>query len=376
MTVSIVMTIVLAGGGFGVEAAESDLSTSVDGPTAVGPGDLATITVGYHNDGPDLAGSAYVNAYIQSGVPAPIPELTPAQIAALEASIVPDANGNAASLFVDDNYCEHLLFQVQGPGSGPIVGLDVGVSLAGTFDLEIPMEPPEIAAVVIDQPAALAGTFKPAVAGFQWLYASDWGRYTRGGCDPPPIGCADLTNCFGPRLSYIDPIVADFELVDDGTGDPTWGCQDLVGFTPGTIAVLERGGCEFGTKSLKAQNAGAVAAVIVNDLRCITWADSPKCSINMAGGVDGHLVDIPVVQFSRDDGGPVIDALVAGTPVRGRLGPVGDSLTVDATSFLLDVGDLDPNDTNDISAFDVDLSWIFFDGFETGDTTRWNSTVP
>ena len=191
--------------------------------------------------------------------------------------------------------------------------------------------------MIIDEPAALVKEFKGAAAGDQWLNASDWGRYSRGSCGDGvtvPEDCSDLSVCFGPRVSLVDPIAADFELVDDGSADPTLGCGDLIGFTPGNIAVIERGVCEFGTKGKKAMEAGAAAVFMVNDGRCGDFfPDSPKCALGMLGGVDGPDVTIPVVQVSVNDGQPILDALLAATPVRGRFGAVSSNLTLDANVF-------------------------------------------
>ncbi len=374
-----VLALVMIGGGGVCTAADSDLSTSMSGPPGAGPGETAVITLGYSNAGPDTAGSAYANAYIPSGVPAPIDMLTQAQLDALQSSATADALGNYPLLFIEDFYCEHLLLQVQALGGGPIIGLDSGASGAVTFGLEIPMEPPKIGGVIIDQPPALAGEFKGAVLGEHILNAAGWHRYTRGGdCDDVP-DCADLTACFGPRVSLTDPpIEAEFELVDDGTADPTFGCQaPLIGFTPGRIAVVERGGCEFGVKALNAQNAGAQAVFVVNNGLCADFPASDLCAINMGGGVEGYQVTIPVVQVSLADGGPVITELAGGGTVTGRIGAVSDVLTLDGTIFLTDVGDLDPVATNNESTFNLDLSrLVFADGFETGDTSAWSATSP
>ena len=377
-----VVALVMIGGGGLCTAADSDLSTSVSGPSGVAPGDTAVITLGYSNAGPDTAGSAYANVYIPSGVPAPIDMLTQLQIDALEASATGDALGNYPLLFVDDFQCEHLLFQVQEDDgdlvADPIIGLDSGVSGAVTFGLEIPMDPPVIGGVIIDQPPALAGEFKGAVAGEHILNAAGWNRYSRGADCDTVAACADLTACFGPRVSLTDPIVEAFELVDDGTVDPTFGCQPpLIGFTPGSIAVIERGGCEFGVKAVNAQDAGAQAIVIVNNDQCSTFPSSNLCVINMGGGVVGDQVTIPIVMLSLADGGPVVAELAGGGTVTGQIGAVSDVLTVDGTIFLADVADADPVATNNESAFDLDLGgFVFADGFETGDTSGWTSATP
>ena len=368
----------IAMGGVGLAgAADSDLSTTMNGPPGAVPGGVAVITVGYTNDGPDTAGSAYVNAYIPSGVPAPIDVVTQLQLDTLLASATADGLGNAPLLFVEDAYCEHLLFQVQQVGGGPMVGLTAGVSGAVTFGLEIPMERPIIGGVIIDQPPSLAREFKAAVQGEHILNAAGWRRYTRGGdCDDPTPGCEDLSLCFGPRVSLIDKIVGEFELVDDGTANPTEGCDPLIGFTPDRIAVIERGSCEFGVKALNAQDAGAVAVFVVNNGTCSTFPASDLCAINMGGGAVGDLVNIPIVQVSLADGQPVITELLGGTTVTGRIGAVSEGLTLDGSVFLLEVVDVDPNADNNESTFDLTFDGIFVDGFESGDTMAWSSVSP
>jgi len=376
-----VVALVMIGGGGVCTAADSDLSTSMSGPPGAVPGDTAVITFGYSNAGPDTAGSAYANAYIPSGVPAPIDMLTQLQIDALEASATADALGNFPLLFVDDFQCEHLLFQVQEDDgdlvADPIIGLDPGVTGTVTFGLEIPMDPPKIGGVIIDQPPALAGEFKGAVAGEHILNAAGWNRYSRGAdCDDVP-DCADLTACFGPRVSLTDPIVEEFELVDDGSLDPTFGCEALIGFTPGRIAVVERGGCEFGVKAVNAETAGAQAVFVVNNDQCSTFPASDLCVINMGGGVVGDQVTIPIVMVSLADGGPVVTELTGGGTVTGQLGAVSDVLTLDGTIFLADVADTDPVATNNENAFDLVFGGLVFaDGFETGDASGWSSFTP
>lgn len=61
----------------------------------------------------------------------------------------------------------------------------------------------------------------------------------------------------------------------------------------GKIAVIYRNTCEFGYKALQAQNAGAVAAIIINREDAI---------VEMGGGVEGLNVTIPVVFISSVDG--------------------------------------------------------------------------
>jgi len=109
---------------------------------------------------------------------------------------------------------------------------------------------------------------------------------------------------FGQALT--DPGVSStLELVEDGSASPDLGCNPLPDFTSGNIAVIRRGGCEFGTKSLNAQNAGAVAVIIVNN-------EGGNGTIAMGGGVNGDAVTIPAAMIGNSDGDLIIADLENG----------------------------------------------------------------
>jgi len=97
---------------------------------------------------------------------------------------------------------------------------------------------------------------------------------------------------FGADLT-TDVWTGDVAFVDDGTAAPTEGCNDLVNDLTGLIAMVDRGACEFGSKALNAENAGAIAVVICNNV-----AGGP---IPMGGGADGGSVTIPAVMLSLED---------------------------------------------------------------------------
>ena len=106
------------------------------------------------------------------------------------------------------------------------------------------------------------------------------------------------------------------EIVDDGStgtnpqGNPVSaeGCNPLINGVDvaGKIAVIYRNTCEFGTKALNAQNAGAVGVIIINR--------DPEV-IEMGGGADGGSVTIPVVMLSSTDGLTITNAMLAGPVV-------------------------------------------------------------
>ncbi|MFT5165714.1 MAG: extracellular elastinolytic metalloproteinase [Saprospiraceae bacterium] len=91
------------------------------------------------------------------------------------------------------------------------------------------------------------------------------------------------------------PVTAEVIQVEDVNPDPstTDACDELVNADEliGKIALIDRGGCEFGAKALRAQEAGAVAAIICN------FAIDP---VGMAGGAVGAQVTIPVVMIGSE----------------------------------------------------------------------------
>lgn len=78
----------------------------------------------------------------------------------------------------------------------------------------------------------------------------------------------------------------------------------------GKVAILYRGSCEFGAKALNAQNAGAIAVIIINH------SGDP---VGMGGGASGTSVTIPVVMVSTMDGESILAALANG-PVEVFMG--------------------------------------------------------
>src|SRR5690554_2396098 len=82
--------------------------------------------------------------------------------------------------------------------------------------------------------------------------------------------------------------------------DPATNDADLLG----KIAVLYRGDCEFGSKGLSAQNAGAIACVIINN--------QPGGPVGMAAGTQGPDVTIPVVMISDVDGEALVTEMANG----------------------------------------------------------------
>lgn len=380
------------------QAAESDVWTTHSGPGPTAVGSQFTITVGYGNNGPDAATSAYVDSYflVPMGMDVFIDDLfngTGAIYDAIQMTATgTDTLGNAPLLFWDTNYCEELFFQLQrndgDPDPNPVEGLDSGVSATFSYDVMIPMDSPNTGVVEILEPAHLAQTWTPSNRSINsLLQGASMNAYGRGGCtqivgDP---GIDDICefiddNCFSSRVSLLDqPIESDWELVSDGSLDPTLGCEALVGFTPDNIAVVRRGGCEYGVKAFNAEFAGATGVIIVNSDQCSDSSVSDQCILNMSPGSFGNLVTIPTIMIAKADGEPVIAALSGGEAVRGVFGG-GTQFATNGGVFLSDFSDTDPvpgnNDSRWVQSIYQITSSVFADGFESGDTLRWDQTNP
>ncbi|WP_396597425.1 T9SS-dependent M36 family metallopeptidase [Dokdonia sp. R86516] len=105
-------------------------------------------------------------------------------------------------------------------------------------------------------------------------------------------------------------------LLDDNAGESTDeldGCDNVTNAADvtGKIALLRRGACEFGAKVLSAEQAGAIAVIVVNNV--------PDAPIGMAPGAVGDQVTIPSVMVSQENGEALIAALQNGEVINGSL---------------------------------------------------------
>jgi hypothetical protein len=97
---------------------------------------------------------------------------------------------------------------------------------------------------------------------------------------------------------------AALQLVNAGGANPTLGCDELIGFVPGRIALVDRGDCTFVTKVQHAQDAGAVAVIVINN----------QVGTSTMTGMD-PTITIPSVMVSPSDGAALEAALGEGSVV-------------------------------------------------------------
>ncbi len=124
----------------------------------------------------------------------------------------------------------------------------------------------------------------------------------------PPVIAGDYlaSNAqFGPVVQspFVTGAIVE---VDDGVAapDPRDLCEPIIngGAISGNIALIERGTCTFVSKVLIAQNAGAIAVIIVNNV--------PGAPVVM-GGTE-PLITIPSVMISANDGATIRSELGGG----------------------------------------------------------------
>lgn len=138
-------------------------------------------------------------------------------------------------------------------------------------------------------------------------------------------------NVFAPGNVPLLPspgVTQDLVLFDDGTPDTSDACGPAVNAAAlnGKIAVIRRGDCTFVAKVKAAQNAGAIAVIVVNNV-----TEGEDALVNM-GGADSTIT-IPAI-FVRQTAGEAIIAAMATETVNAKI-------KNDPTGFINSDGDFD-----------------------------------
>jgi len=99
---------------------------------------------------------------------------------------------------------------------------------------------------------------------------------------------------YGAQLTGSNTGSATF--VDDGVAPTTDACDGAITNVSGKIAFIDRGVCQFGAKSLAAQNAGAVIVVICNNDTA-----NPDAIVGLTAGDVGDMVSLGTVSMSYNN---------------------------------------------------------------------------
>ncbi len=128
---------------------------------------------------------------------------------------------------------------------------------------------------------------------------------------------------FGPGLPST-PITADIVLMEDDTAPVNNGCETIVNGDElnGKIALVDRGDCNFTVKVLSAQNQGAIAVIVVNNV------DGNPISM---GGTDNQIT-IPSIMIFKSDG-DAIKAELENGPVNATISNGGQGAAIQDSDF-------------------------------------------
>jgi len=175
----------------------------------------------------------------------------------------------------------------------------------------------------------------------------------------------DVAGWGSPDLTDTANAVTDtLMFVEDGTpgtnpqGNPISqeGCFPLINDLTGKIAVIWRNTCQFGTKILYAEQAGARAVIIIN---------REPGLVNMAPGDSGAVCTIPAI-FVEDATGAIITAEMANGPVVAFIGSrnFDNNLSINAADVILPEATSTPSAlAQDNSEYEVQVgSWVVNSG--------------
>ena len=134
---------------------------------------------------------------------------------------------------------------------------------------------------------------------------------------------------FGTNVQSI--MTSDLVLVNDGTATPSLGCSTLTNAAAinGKIALIRRGTCAFVIKAKAAQDAGAIAVIIMNN---VDGTPQPL------GGTDATIT-IPTLSISQSNGNTLETALLSGN-VNVTLSPPTNVLTGNIVPGIQNINDI------------------------------------
>lgn len=156
---------------------------------------------------------------------------------------------------------------------------------------------------------------RPRMQMYLWTYGPPPTYLTINSPSPISGDYVSLDNNFDPGHVDIplepNGIVADIVLYQDAVDNTTDACSAAVNSAAlnGKIAIIRRGNCDFVVKVKNAQNAGALAVIMVNNT-----ADG---YVNM-GGADATIT-IPAIFVNQADGEAIIASIENGNTVNGTV---------------------------------------------------------
>lgn len=180
------------------------------------------------------------------------------------------------------------------------------------------------------------------------------------------------TATFGPSTFNV---TGDVVLVDDGVAPNADGCEPIVNDLTGKIALIDRGLCTFVIKAKAAQDAGAIAVLIANNVASglpgmggtdptitipalgISQADGNTIKANLGTGVNVTMNFHPTLLAGADDAGLV--RMYAPNPFQGGSSVSHFDVTLNPNALMEPAINNDLHDTVDLTLYlFADIGWM------------------
>ena len=160
------------------------------------------------------------------------------------------------------------------------------------------------------------------------------------------------TTAFGPALT--SNITGDIVLVNDGTGTTAiLGCNGLANSSQvnGKIALVRRGICPFLQKIKNAQDAGAIAVIMMNN---VEGTPVPM------GGIETDPITIPSVMISKADGDALEAAIASNTINVTLVAPLQGQFTGNLVPGIQHINDIKIRNNGGVSEIYVAAGDSFY----------------
>lgn len=210
------------------------------------------------------------------------------------------------------------------------------IALSGILNAQI--------SLIIDQPSNLAGPLN-------FTYADNWGANW-------------LTTT----------ITSEVVFGKDASAQDSLGCLLYVNGAEvnGKIAIVYRGDCEFSAKALRAQDAGALALIVINNI--------PGNPIAMGGGAAASQITIPVAMISQEDGAALRNIILGGELVvflGNKTGLFANDLSISKADVVTANSFTTPSSLIQIPGeFQIPVgSWVFNRGNQAQDNVRLSAEI-
>lgn len=173
-------------------------------------------------------------------------------------------------------------------------------------------------------------------------------NYGVGGCNSELFDDCQGIPCMGPRLTMHTAAGAPISIAYDGTAPFNDGCEPLINFPVGHVALIDRGACSFSPKADHATQAGASGVIVANTaaLGSVTPTGDSVMTMGCTDAVcHSDIITIPAAFISYNAGAALKASMNSGT-VRGFMGVREEDPEYKQTKAYIWESASVPSDTN------------------------------